>query len=56
MRARAWSITCTVIFALAAFHLITFMVFQHRNPKASAMTTLTHYNDAIHFRKLPKFQ
>jgi hypothetical protein len=56
MRARTWSITCTLIFSLAWFHLVAWMIFQHRNPTANAMTTLTHYKDAITFQRLPEFQ
>lgn len=50
------------IIAIAAFVASFFWiaiasaVWQWRNPKANQTTTITHFGDMIHFRKLDKFQ
>lgn len=46
---------------LAAFLVVLYVgvalgIFEHNNPKCNQITALAHLWDALHFRKLEKFQ
>lgn len=45
-----------LILLLAMCFGVVNMIWMINNPKANQLTIYTHFDDAIHFRKLDKFQ
>ena len=52
----AKSFFTTLLGMTAILHAVTFGCWQYRNPKANAMTCLSHYRDVMTWKKLAKFQ